>query len=239
MTILCYGDSNTFGFDPRSFLGGRYAPDCRWVDILAAKTGWNVHNNSMNGQEIPKREVCFSISADLLILMLGTNDLLQGATAEETARRMGDFLGKLSIDSRKILLIAPPPLKRGEWVSDDQLVRESLALCSLYRHLAKALSQKQALLCRQLLQESQSQANCLKGICFLLTGAGEKLQQPDLRKEPAHRLLVKCYGREIRCLAEYEARTADPEYGPVFACLAARERQLCTALLELMGMLQG
>lgn len=137
MTILCYGDSNTFGFDPRSFLGGRYAPDCRWVDILAAETGWNVHNNSMNGRQIPRQEVSFSGSVDLLILMLGTNDLLQGATAEETTRRMGDFLGKLSIDSRKILLIAPPPLKRGEWVSDDQLVRESLALCSLYRHLAE------------------------------------------------------------------------------------------------------
>ena len=112
MTVICYGDSNTFGFDPRSFLGGRYAPDCRWVDILAAETGWNVCNNSMNGQQIPKREVSFSKSADLLIIMLGTNDLLQGATAEETARRMGDFLGKLLPDSQKILLVAPPPLKR-------------------------------------------------------------------------------------------------------------------------------
>ena len=24
MNILCYGDSNTFGWDPRSFFGGRY-----------------------------------------------------------------------------------------------------------------------------------------------------------------------------------------------------------------------
>lgn len=137
MTVICYGDSNTFGFDPRSFLGGRYDASCRWVDILAAETGWNVRNNSMNGQQIPKREVSFSKSADLLIIMLGTNDLLQGATAEETARRMGDFLGKLSPDSRKILLIAPPPLKRGEWVSDDQLIRDSHNLASLYRLLAE------------------------------------------------------------------------------------------------------
>lgn len=137
MTIICYGDSNTFGFDPRSFLGGRYDPSCRWVDILGAETGWNVRNNSMNGREIPKREVSFSRSADLLILMLGTNDLLQGATAEETAQRMRNFLGKLAMDNRKILLIAPPPLKRGEWVADDQLVRNSQDLCSLYRRLAE------------------------------------------------------------------------------------------------------
>ena len=24
MTLLCYGDSNTYGFDPRSYFGGRY-----------------------------------------------------------------------------------------------------------------------------------------------------------------------------------------------------------------------
>lgn len=137
MTIICYGDSNTFGFDPRSFLGGRYDASCRWVDILAAETGWNVRNNSMNGREIPRREVSFSRSADLLILMLGTNDLLQGASAAETAQRMGDFLGKLSIDSRKILLLAPPPLTRGEWVTEDSLVQHSQDLAALYRSLAE------------------------------------------------------------------------------------------------------
>ena len=40
MKVICFGDSNTYGYDPRSFLGGRYEADCRWADILAAKTGW-------------------------------------------------------------------------------------------------------------------------------------------------------------------------------------------------------
>ncbi len=38
--VLCFGDSNTYGYDPRSYFGGRYDADSRWVDILAAKTGW-------------------------------------------------------------------------------------------------------------------------------------------------------------------------------------------------------
>ena len=37
MNVICFGDSNTYGYDPRSYLGGRYDPDSRWVDILAEK----------------------------------------------------------------------------------------------------------------------------------------------------------------------------------------------------------
>ena len=32
MNVICFGDSNTYGYDPRSYLGGRYDPDSRWVD---------------------------------------------------------------------------------------------------------------------------------------------------------------------------------------------------------------
>ena len=31
--VLCFGDSNTYGYDPRSFFGGRYPG--RWTDLLA------------------------------------------------------------------------------------------------------------------------------------------------------------------------------------------------------------
>ena len=41
MDVICFGDSNTYGYDPRSWLGDRYDPQNRWVDILAGKTGWN------------------------------------------------------------------------------------------------------------------------------------------------------------------------------------------------------
>ena len=39
MNIICFGDSNTYGYDPRSYLGGRYDAGSRWVDILAEETG--------------------------------------------------------------------------------------------------------------------------------------------------------------------------------------------------------
>ena len=139
MHIICFGDSNTFGFDPRSYLDCRYAPEHRWVDILAAQTLWNVRNNGMNGREIPSGEITFPKSMDLLIIMLGTNDLLQGASPEEASQRMERFLNNLSIEKQKILLIAPPPMKRGEWVTEDTLVDHSIQLAKHYRSLAERL----------------------------------------------------------------------------------------------------
>ena len=136
MTILCYGDSNTFGFDPRSYLGGRYHADSRWVDLLAVETGWEVRNNGMNGREIPRRAPVFSASADLLVIMLGINDILQGCSAMETAIRMENFLAGLECSKEKVLLIAPPPLVQGEWVTEQRLMDESAKLAEEYRVLA-------------------------------------------------------------------------------------------------------
>ena len=137
--VICFGDSNTYGFDPRSFLGCRYGPDDRWVDILKKKSGWEIHNNSMSGREIPRRETNFPKSTDLLLVMLGTNDLLQGNSPEKTATRMENFLNGVSLKKHKILIIAPPPLCRGAWVSDQQLIDESRELAQHYRLLADKL----------------------------------------------------------------------------------------------------
>ena len=137
MIVICFGDSNTFGYDPRSYLGGRYDSTSRWVDILAVKTGWEIRNNGMNGREIPLREVVFSRSADLLIIMLGTNDLLQGKSVCEVVAHMELFLSRLSIDKRKILLVAPPPMQMGEWVQESSLVEASIALANGYCALSK------------------------------------------------------------------------------------------------------
>ena len=76
MNVICFGNSNTYGYDPRSYLGGRYDADSRWVDILAAKTGWTVRNMGENGREIPTLAPDFPADTDLLIVMIGTNDLI-------------------------------------------------------------------------------------------------------------------------------------------------------------------
>ena len=54
MKIISFGDSTTYGDDPRSRLRGRYVADSCWVDILAAETGWTVQNMGLNGREIPR-----------------------------------------------------------------------------------------------------------------------------------------------------------------------------------------
>ena len=37
MRLLCFGDSNTYGYDPRSYLGGRYGETVRWPCLLAER----------------------------------------------------------------------------------------------------------------------------------------------------------------------------------------------------------
>jgi len=137
MTVVCYGDSNTYGYDPRSYFGGRYPKDCRWVDILAAKTGWDIQNIGMNGQEIPPFMPKLPLNTDLLIVMLGTNDLMQGNSPEQVANRMKTFLSMLSINKRNVLLIAPPPLQIGEWVPNQTLIDDSKQLALCYLDLAQ------------------------------------------------------------------------------------------------------
>ena len=141
MKLWCFGDSNTYGYDPRGFFGGRYAAP--WPELLAEKTGFQVVNDGKNGRMIPEREQEFlqfrrdaeRVSADALIVMLGTNDLLEGATAKEAAARMQVFLNRCHMPL--ILLIGPPPMVRGAWVPDDGIVEESKALSRQYEALAE------------------------------------------------------------------------------------------------------
>ncbi len=137
MKVVCYGDSNTYGYDPRGFFGGQY--DHPWPEILAVKTGWDVVNEGMNGREIPERSVSFPEDTDLLIVVLGTNDLLQFWSPEAACEKMEQFLESLTPDRDKILLIAPPPMKFGEWVLDQGLIDNSITLAKYYKTLAECL----------------------------------------------------------------------------------------------------
>ena len=145
MRILCFGDSNTYGYDPRGFFGDRYGAGDRWVDLLAKQTGHECVNAGANGREIPRNPHVPQISAelaslDIFLVILGTNDLLQGATAKEAAARMEAFLTVLLPHCKLVLLVAPPPMKRGAWVSTDELVNESIQLAEEYKLLAEKLN---------------------------------------------------------------------------------------------------
>lgn len=87
--IVCFGDSNTFGFNPET--NGRYDEDHRWTCLLQKKLGnsYLVLEEGLNGRSTvfddPLFEGLSGINyihpclmshkpIDLLIIMLGTND---------------------------------------------------------------------------------------------------------------------------------------------------------------------
>ena len=144
MRILCFGDSNTYGYDPRCFIPDRYDANNRWTDLLADRTGWEIINEGINGRVIPRNKSFTSLlecnkSLDLILVMLGTNDLLQGASAKTIAERMICFLQPLPCSGR-IILVAPPPMKHGAWVESSELIVESCKLATEYKAAAERLN---------------------------------------------------------------------------------------------------
>lgn len=139
MKVICFGDSNTYGYDPRGYFGGRYDADSRWVDILAANTGWTIYNMGQNGREIPSAAPNLPADTNLLIVMLGTNNLLQGCSPEQAAERLERFLAAVPLDRSKVLLIAPPPMTLGAWVPSPQFIDDSRTFARLCRALAGQL----------------------------------------------------------------------------------------------------
>ena len=134
--VICFADSSTWGYDPRSRLGGRCAPGSCWVDILAAETGWVLGNWGANGRELPDAAPDIPADTDLLIVMLGTNDLLQGRRPKATAERMERFLTSLELARGKIPLFALPSRSPGEWVPGQMLIAASRTFAGCCRTLA-------------------------------------------------------------------------------------------------------
>lgn len=154
-TILFYGDSNTYGYDPRDYFGGRYPAEIRWTDRLAEAVSerWSILQDGMNGREVPSGDFAMahaaaSISeadpaADILGIMLGTNDLFSAypsEPAEYAAERMDRFLEYLQrkLPDLPILLMAPPAVFT-ETAKDPEMrffFRESRSLGELYHGIA-------------------------------------------------------------------------------------------------------
>jgi lysophospholipase L1-like esterase len=141
-TILCYGDSNTHGTVPLTALKplARYPKGTPWPDVLAARLGpefdviseglpgrTTVHDDTVEGGKRSGVEVLPAIlpshaPIDLMLLMLGTNDLKPrfSVTAAEIARS----LERLVIEARNIMpelavtLIAPAPVREAGILAD-------------------------------------------------------------------------------------------------------------------------
>lgn len=138
-TVLCYGDSNTHGTPPVPELGasGRYPRNTRWPGLMAAHlgTGWHVieeglpgrttvHDDPIegdhrNGLAVLPAILHSHLPLDLVIVMLGTNDLkprfsvgpmdialsLERLIATIRAHRCGP-----NGADPDILLVSPPPI---------------------------------------------------------------------------------------------------------------------------------
>ncbi|MEG2520763.1 MAG: SGNH/GDSL hydrolase family protein [Christensenellaceae bacterium] len=166
-TILCYGDSNTYGYNPST--SKRYARNLRWTGILQQELGqdYDVVEEGLNGRTTVyddpisderngKRQLmtCLHTHAplDLVILMLGTNDLKTcfGQTAYDIAAG-ANYLVELvlSLDEEKwgsvpqVLLISPvllnkklPPDFEAMFGTAD-LSEKCAKLTELYREIAQ------------------------------------------------------------------------------------------------------
>ena len=106
---------------------------------MAAETGWTVYNMGQNGREIPSAAPAFPANTDLLIIMLGTNDLLQGCSPGQAAEGLERFLSGIPLDRSKILLIAPPPVALGAWVPSQQLIDDSHTFARCCKVLAEKM----------------------------------------------------------------------------------------------------
>ncbi|WP_125116073.1 GDSL-type esterase/lipase family protein [Agathobaculum sp. Marseille-P7918] len=144
-TILCLGDSNTWGYDPRGAFGGRYPADVRWTARLAQSGAWVIHNLGENGREIPLTPFALDLIArqidalrpiDGICVLLGANDLLCGAAPTQAAARMERLLDRLADFRVPVLLLAPPRFAPGDWVQDARLIDASAQLAGYYRTLA-------------------------------------------------------------------------------------------------------
>ena len=135
-TIVCFGDSNSYGTPPMPHLDfwGRFGPEVRWPGVMRAALGQSftvieealpgrttVHDDPIEGADRNGLKALPMVLGshrpiDLLIIMLGTNDLKArfAVTPEDIAASVGVLVKTVQAsqagpDSRppKILVIAP------------------------------------------------------------------------------------------------------------------------------------
>jgi lysophospholipase L1-like esterase len=146
-TVLCFGDSNTYGAVPTLARIGRhrFVPDRRWPGIVRKQLGsdWHVveeghpsrttlrddpiegvHKNGLRALPI-----CLEshMPIDLVILMLGTNDLKQRFAAspsdiadsvEVVAKAVQSSEAGPGGSAPAVMIIAPPPMMEVGWLAE-------------------------------------------------------------------------------------------------------------------------
>ena len=156
--ILAFGDSLTWGADPAT--GLRHPASAQWPRVLeAGLTGARVQADGVGGRTTCRdddtgaaprngaKALPVALSAhmplDLVILLLGTNDLKAvhgglAVSAQAGMRRLAEIVATFPYKPRsaipKLLIIAPPPCGAG--AAGGRRVEESMLLALLYCQLA-------------------------------------------------------------------------------------------------------
>ena len=147
--LILFGDSNTYGFDPRGFLGGRYPKEVRWTTHVkeALKDSYEIVEEGMNGRMLPElgyglfTTVIQGLSReDVFVMMLGTNDILltNHPNVDATLQRLDSILSYVSKNClATFILIAPPYISALD--QEMQLYHDcSVEMNEGYMKLAKA-----------------------------------------------------------------------------------------------------
>ena len=157
--ILCFGDSNTYGYIPVS--GERYDENTRWAGILKQKllsdyevieAGVNNRNGFVEsncGENLTGYKVLpkyLSENPDIVVLAIGINDVQKFYRPDLSTISAGlESMVKSIIDSgAKLVLISPPVLNddvlRGNFSFqfDEESVSTSKRLPALYEEIAKS-----------------------------------------------------------------------------------------------------
>jgi lysophospholipase L1-like esterase len=135
-TILCYGDSNTWGYEPAT--KERYSRAERWTGILQSELGakyyvveeglngrTTVWDDPIEGYKNGKEQLIPCLTShkpiDLITIMLGTNDLKRRFSlgAYDIAEGAGVLVNIVQRSdcgpqegAPKVLLMAPPPVAK-------------------------------------------------------------------------------------------------------------------------------
>ena len=166
VSVLCYGDSNTYGYDP--YTGGRYPFDKRWTTILGEMLGdrYEVIPEGLNGRTtaydrpgaawkngISSFVACLGTHkpVDYIIIMLGTNDCNAGLglSAEQIAGGMETLVRIVEEEAPglqgyvpEIIVVAPAAIQ-GDYEKSPfafeltpESVQKSIDIGPLYRKIA-------------------------------------------------------------------------------------------------------
>lgn len=117
------------------------------------------------------------------------------------------------------------------------IFQDELFSAAAYRQLAHWIPEHSGAL-HQLSNQNRAGAACIRGICNLRSITAPACPAYENSRLPVHDLLRKCCSRELKCFTGYENHRTDPEFGCVFARLAARKAEHILKMLEIAGSIE-